>query len=200
MSENEVRKNQLRAQLDRNGVMLDEAYVNRAKELYNAAAEASKESEKHPDISNQEAEADMAKADKCVPARHTAVKIVILAFFILSVASLLLPLDPFASRLPIAGAFAGIGGIVLFSYLLGADRRRAKGFLYREILNKYGVSSVDEIPMAVSKSRMLKKEAEEAYEKLLAFVRYAAPGASTPADCDSAIRTVESMVKEYRSL
>ena len=89
---------------------------------------------------------------------------------------------------------------MLFSYLLGSDKRRAKAFLYRDILNKYGVSSADEIPMAVSKSRLLKKEAEEAYERLLAFVRYAAPGASSPADCDAAIRTVESMVKEYRNL
>ena len=200
MSENENRKSQLRAQLDRNGVMLDEAYVERAKELYNAAAAASRESEKNPDISNSEAEADMAKADKCVPSRHTPAKIVIMAFFILSLASLLLPLDPFASRLPIAGAFAGIGGIVLFSYLLGADKRRAKGFAYREILKKYGVDSADEIPMIVSRNRKLKKEAEEAYEKLLAFVRYAAPGVSTPADCDAAIRSVEAMVKEYRSL
>ena len=55
MSENENRKSQLRAQLDRNGVMLDEAYGERAKELYNAAAAASRESEKNPDISNSEA-------------------------------------------------------------------------------------------------------------------------------------------------
>ena len=200
MSENAIRKNQLRAELDRNGVMLDEGYVARAKELYNAAAEASRLTEANPDIPTAEVEADMEKAEKCRPLRRTAVKIVILAFFILGVMALLLPLDPFASRLPITGAFFGIGGIVLFSYLLGADKRNEKSFAYREILKKYGVASDEDIPMVISQRRMQKKEAGEAYEKLLAFVRYASPEVNSPADCDQTIRAVEAMVKEYRSL
>lgn len=200
MSENEERKNQLRAQLERGGVMLDEAYVARARELYNAAVAAGRESKKNPDIPNQEVEADMEKADRCAPSRHLAVKISILALFILSVASLLLPLDPFASRLPIAGVFAGVGGIVLFAFLLGADKRREKNFAYHEILRKYGVDSADGIPAAVSRKRQLKKEAEETSEKLLTFVRFAAPGVSTHDDCGVAIRTVEAMLREYRRL
>ena len=41
---------------------------------------------------------------------------------------------------------------------------------------------------------------EETSEKLLTFVRFAAPGVSTHDDCGVAIRTVEAMLREYRRL
>ncbi|MBR5742943.1 MAG: hypothetical protein IKX85_04000, partial [Clostridia bacterium] len=194
MSENAIRKEQLRAELDRGGVMLDENYVARAKELYNAAAKTSQAAEAAPDFPTAEVEEDLEKARKCRPSAHTVVKIVILAFFILGVASLLLPLDPFASRLPIAGIFVGIGGIILFVYLLGADKRRAAGVSYRAILKKYGAESEEDIPMIVSKSRILKKEADEAYQNLLTFVRYADPEVSTPARCSAVIRSLDDKI------
>ena len=200
MSENAIRKNQLRLKLDRNGTMLDEGYVARAKELYNQASAAMREAGKTPDVSLPEAENDIARAAKIRPSAHLAVKIAAASLLILGALSLLLPLNPFASRLPICGAFLGLGGIVLFSFLLGSDKRRSKAREYRDLLQKYGVETDEDIPVVLSEHRLRQKEANEACDKLMTFIRFADPAAKTAADCENTIRTVEAMLIEYRSL
>lgn len=198
--ENTLRKQELTAILSRNGVMLDEGYILRAKELYNAAASSAYEAEQVPLFTEEEAEDDMDAAYDARPRDTTLIRILFLSCFALGLLSLLLPLQPFLARSPICGAFLGLGGILLFAYLLGAKKRERRAAEYQAILEKYGVDSLDDIEEVQQKNQTIHNKAAAAMADLCNFIHFAAPEANTPGECASAIRYYDALIKEYNSL
>lgn len=200
MENNFQRKQELAEKLNRNGVMLDGSYIQRAKELYNAAAAAAYEAEQVPFYTEEEVEDDLDAAYAARPRDGAVTKIVYLSCFALAVLSLLLPLKPFLARSPICGAFLGIGGIVFFSYLLGAKKREKRALEYQKILDKYGVKDMDEIPQVQEQGQAVRDYAAGAMETLRSFLQFADPNAQTPGECAAVIREYDALVKEYNSL
>lgn len=200
MENNTLRKQELASLLDRNGVMLDEGYILRAKELYNAAATAAYQAEQVPFFSEEEAEDDLDAAYDARPRDTSAIKILFLSCFALGLLSLLLPLQPFLARSPICGAFLGIGGILLFSYLLGGKKREERAEEYQELLDKYGVTDLDDMEEVQQRNQQIHAEAASAMEALCSFLRFANPDVATPGDCAATIRQYDALIKEYNSL
>lgn len=198
--ENTLRKQELTAILSRNDVMLDEGYILRAKELYNAAAHAAYEAEQVPFVTEEEAEDDMDSAYDARPRDTTLIRILFLSCFALGLLSLLLPLQPFLARSPICGAFLGLGGILLFAYLLGAKKREKRAETYQALLAKYGVENLDDMEEAVEANRRVHQTAADSMNALRNFVHFADPEANTPGDCAAAIRKYDALITEYRSL
>ncbi|MBE7000706.1 MAG: hypothetical protein E7428_11055 [Ruminococcaceae bacterium] len=198
--ENTLRKQELTAILSRNGVMLDEGYILRAKELYNAAASSAYEAEQVPFVTEEEAEEDMDAAYDARPRDTTLIRILFLSCFALGLLSLLLPLQPFLARSPICGGFLGLGGILLFAYLLGAKKREKRAETYQALLAKYGVENLDDMEEATEANRRVHQTAADSMNALRNFVHFADPEANTPGECASAIRYYDALIKEYNSL
>lgn len=187
---------EINVQVSGKTVRLDDQYVYEAKLLYNEAASLVKAAQEAPVISDEQVEADM---DEAAAAKHyhgVGAIITFSLFFALGLASLALPLEPFLSRAPICGVFVGIGGIILFSYLLRSDKRAEKKETYQNILASYGVDDIDDIPAAADERKEKDRKSREAFEKLLTFIRYANPAAETPADCELTITTLERLLKQ----
>lgn len=198
--ENTLRKQELAAMLDRNGVMLDEGYILRAKELYNTAAQAAYQAEQVSVLTEAEAEDELDAAYEARPRDTSTIRILFLSCFALGLLSLLLPLQPFLARSPICGAFLGIGGILLFSYLLGAKKRERRAVEYQAILDKYGAADLEDMEEILKKNQQIHAEAASAMEALCSFLRFANPDVATPGDCAATIRQYDALIKEYNSL
>lgn len=162
--------------LSRNGLILDRNYLARAGEMLRDAREARHSSDAEGNFTGRDPAVDYETAVKCRPRRgNPAVKIIILIMFAFGLLSLLLPLDPFLSKAPICGAFFGIGGIILFPYLLSRMKKNKKAELYYDILEAYGTDDPEEIPVIADKKNLLDKSAQSAEETALKFIRYAYP-------------------------
>lgn len=187
---------EINVQVDGKTVRLDDRYVYEAKVLYNEAAGLAKAAQAAPAPSDEQLEQDMDEAAASRHYRGVGATVAYILFFVLGAVSLALPLEPFLSRTPICGVFAGIGGIILFGHLLGSDKRAEKKEKYESILASYGVDDIDDIPAVAEERRENQKKSEEAFDKLLTFIRYANPKAETPADCELTITTLERLMNQ----
>jgi len=200
MENSYLRKNQLLSLLTRRGVMLDENYVLRGRELLGIAQDSLRKVPTIHVYSDEEQEEDELKAARLKPKPFTLIRIIAYSFYVLGLLSLLLPIDPFMSRLPICGVFVGLGGILYFSYLLGSNKRKENASAYYAILRKYDVDDEQDIASVQQERRELASAARDAEARVLQFIRFADDKVSSLDECNDLLNRLEIIIREYRSL
>jgi len=195
-----TRKDQIKALLERKGMLLDESYIQRGRELLFSARSARANADAHPVFSQDEVEEDMFLAHKSRPRAFSAMRITAIVLYILGLLSLLLPIDPFMSRLPICGIFVGLGGILFFSDILNIKKKMQRAKTYKGILNKYDVEYPEDIPTAQAGCFSFAAKAKEVETQAIKFIRFADDRVSSLEQCEHILDRLEALVREYRSL
>jgi len=200
MENSYLRKNQIKSLLERQGTVLDETYVSRGRDLLALALSARSAADAHPRFSRKEVEEDLAQANRLKPKAYSLPRIISLVLLALGLCSLLLPIDPFLSRLPICGAFVGLGGVIFFSDRLCIKKYKKRADAYKKILDKYGAADIADISENQSKCISLAADAKTAEGKVLQFVGFSDSTVATLEDCSRELNRLEVLLREYRSL